>query len=382
MSMHCLADELLLLIFHFLPVKDFRNISICCRRFRSLSRDEPFLRRHPAYRLFDLRNLTWSNREPAFLAQIAPGHFASVGIDDRLFLFGSGSVYALDLETGEGSLVARDPLLRSYGQTATLMSPATDNDGDIRHQRHRVLILGHTCELLLIGDSCPGCTARVLAFNLRLPMFAARYWHSACFDSATDTTFVFGGRGDGTWMEAHYYGDLLSIRITGTSQVVSTIENCTGHAPPPICGHSAVVVGRTMIVWGGANFHDKVIFSYSSELYVLDLDTLEWTKPKQRGPKPVARAFHTAVVGPNDMMFLWGGCKDGFLGAKDCDPDLYMLNPRTWTWRKLRPTGHLPSRRSEHTCAMVGSRLVVFGGRVHDQYSTQLHTLETAAREI
>jgi hypothetical protein len=65
----------------------------------------------------------------------------------------------------------------------------------------------------------------------------------------------------------------------------------TFEAPSKRCGHSAVVVNKSMIIFGGRHLTRSL-----ANLYFLDFDTLLWGKLEPLGQIPPARDSHSCVV--------------------------------------------------------------------------------------
>jgi len=154
--------------------------------------------------------------------------------------------------------------------------------------------------------------------------------------------FVFGG-GFGT----KYFSDLF---VLDTNTMLWTKPECKGKVPDPRKSHSAVAFGKKMFVFGGGNGSNAV-----NETYVLDTEKMEWDLLKTSGQVPNPRGYHSANVF-GDKMLVYGGC-DGEI----CYNDLYVFDPAIgiWTEKKLMNKG-VPS--FGHSSAVVGNMLFIFGG--------------------
>lgn len=81
--------------------------------------------------------------------------------------------------------------------------------------------------------------------------------------------------------------------------------------------HSCDKCGNYLYIFGGWNGKQAL-----NDLYLLDIEKLEWSDPETEGPRPACRNNHTtAVVG--DQIFFHGG-HDG----NDWLDDLYILNTK------------------------------------------------------
>jgi hypothetical protein len=121
---------------------------------------------------------------------------------------------------------------------------------------------------------------------------SSRYSHSASYDAASSKTAVFGGY-DGT----SYLGD-GAVLLNG-------VWSPLGSGPEPRVGHSAVVVGSRLIVFGGDQGAGAILGSGWS----VDLSGTTYTWSALPAA-PAARTHHTAVVAGTSMI-IWGGDTPG-----------------------------------------------------------------------
>jgi hypothetical protein len=120
----------------------------------------------------------------------------------------------------------------------------------------------------------------------------------------------------------------------------------TGGSPPPRHSHTACVFQKTrVLVYGGAwcvppppcNLtragEDHTIVSAagwvrrsetgpSNEVWVLDTETLQWSRPTVKGQSPAAREMHAAVHVEGVGLVIHGGRADGGAVASD----VHVLN--------------------------------------------------------
>ncbi|XP_047964759.1 protein GLUTELIN PRECURSOR ACCUMULATION 3-like [Salvia hispanica] len=154
----------------------------------------------------------------------------------------------------------------------------------------------------------------------------------------------------------------------------------TGPLPQPRSGHTAVNIGKSMIVFFGGLVDKKFL----NDVTVYDIDNNMWFQPEfmgsgsdgNTGPSP--RAFHVAVS-IDCHMFIFGGRS----GANRLG-DFWVLDTDIWQWSQLTTFGDLPSprdfaavsvqwkrlhiineppaARAYHSMNCVGSRYLLFGG--------------------
>lgn len=119
-------------------------------------------------------------------------------------------------------------------------------------------------------------------------------------------------------------------------------------------GHSAVVLGSVMLVYGG--FVD--IKGSSQEFWSLDFDTMAWSllsdcQQGSLGPGP--RHTHSAAA-HQDCMYLFGGLK----GLRE-QRDFWKWNCSSHKWSSLR-TKSGPSRLIGHSAVAYKDSMLLFGG--------------------
>ncbi|KAG2189803.1 hypothetical protein INT46_008535 [Mucor plumbeus] len=150
--------------------------------------------------------------------------------------------------------------------------------------------------------------------------------------------------------------------------------------PPPCRAHSCTVVERDL--GSGRRSHQLYIFGggngpdYFQDIYVLDVETLIWSKPNiQADTRPSKRRAHTTCLWEDKIIVIGGGD-----GARALD-DVHMLdvsNPHAQVlgWEKLQTSGSPPPARGYHTSNLVKDKLVVFGGSDGHDCFEDVHVLD------
>ncbi|KAK7081046.1 hypothetical protein SK128_002034 [Halocaridina rubra] len=116
-------------------------------------------------------------------------------------------------------------------------------------------------------------------------------------------------------------------------------------------GHSAVVAGEHMIIYGG--YQD--LRGSSAEMWSFHLENETWNQLSSRGEQPAARHAHSAVLHDNQM-WVYGGMTD--LQERN-DFWRYDTVGRTWTQIRSRPS---PGYLHSHVSAKLHSAMIIFGG--------------------
>eukprot|EP01018_Ginkgo_biloba_P016875 Gb_29835 [translate_table: standard] len=151
-----------------------------------------------------------------------------------------------------------------------------------------------------------------------------------------------------------------------------------GTTPQPRSGHSAVRVGKFMVVVFGGLVDKKFL----NDVVVFDTENKLWFEPDctgngidgQIGPCP--RAFHVAVA-IDCHMFIFGGRS----GRKRLG-DFWMLDTDIWQWTELSGYGDLPPPRDFAAGAAVGNqKLVMHGGWDGTKWLSDVYVLDTMSLE-
>lgn len=151
-----------------------------------------------------------------------------------------------------------------------------------------------------------------------------------------------------------------------------TIE---GVAPSPRGGHSATLVGASLIIFGGHYYAGKNDgFVYLNDTIVLDVNDNRWYRPKLNGIPPPARYGHSAVLaGSRIVIFAGRGPNSQHFR------DLHALDPLTMTWYQGPEGGNAPLGRLNHSASLIGTKMFVFGGWNKDSFFNDLFVLDLAA---
>ncbi|KAH7678735.1 FERM/acyl-CoA-binding protein [Dioscorea alata] len=135
----------------------------------------------------------------------------------------------------------------------------------------------------------------------------------------------------------------------------------SGNRPKPRYEHGAALIQDKMYIFGG-NHNGR----YLSDLQVLDLKTLTWSKVEAKTivgssestSLPVAPcAGHSLISWGNKILSIAGHTKDPSetITAKEFDP-------QACTWSILKTYGKPPISRGGQSVTLVGTTLVIFGG--------------------
>ncbi|RCH99934.1 hypothetical protein CU097_015129 [Rhizopus azygosporus] len=185
-----------------------------------------------------------------------------------------------------------------------------------------------------------------------------------------DRLFVFGGCDTSSCFNTLYILDMGRYKAMLLDMII--------YGPPPCRAHSCTVVEKDLgygkkshqlYFFGGGNGPD-----YFQDVYVLDAETLTWSKPDiDPQSRPSKRRAHTSCLWENKLVIIGGGD-----GARALD-DVYMLDiskQGQLRWEKLETTGRCPPARGYHTSNLVKDKLVVFGGSDGHDCFEDIHVLD------
>jgi hypothetical protein len=123
-------------------------------------------------------------------------------------------------------------------------------------------------------------------------------------------------------------------------------------APHEVYGHSAVIDGHKMYVFGGCDKAGK----FNNDLLVYNFEKLKWKVVAVEGTSPKGRHFHACVL-HNNSLYVFGGKSNGYTNDMHC----FDLKTKTWTQQEYH-SGKPPSKRYGHSAVVYSGCMYVFGG--------------------
>lgn len=136
-----------------------------------------------------------------------------------------------------------------------------------------------------------------------------------------------------------------------------THPELTGDIPPPCRAHTATLVDRKLIVFGGGEGP-----AYYNDVYILDTATRRWIHPlyPEGSALPPPRRAHTSVLYKNKLWIFGGGNGSTALN------DVWTLDVggpvERMRWEQIETIGTAPTARGYHTANLIGNVMVVVGG--------------------
>ncbi|KAK0569231.1 hypothetical protein OC861_001157 [Tilletia horrida] len=179
-------------------------------------------------------------------------------------------------------------------------------------------------------------------------------------------------------------GSASAVANAASNGISAELVQTTGEIPPPRVGHATVLVSNVLILWGG-DTKVRADDVHDAGLYLLNLNTREWTRvkagteltasasssttaslanpvsPGGTPAGPCGRYGHTVSIIASKL-YVFGGLVDGaFLNDFWCF-DLNSLKS-TPTWELVRPANDVvPPRRTSHVSVTYKDCIYIFGG--------------------
>jgi Rab9 effector protein with kelch motifs len=135
-----------------------------------------------------------------------------------------------------------------------------------------------------------------------------------------------------------------------------THPDTQGDVPPPCRAHTATLVDRKIVIFGGGEGP-----TYYNSVYILDVPLRKWSQPTFLSEEfPPPRRAHTAVYYKGKIWVFGGGN-----GMKALN-DLWTLDVSgpmdKLRWEQVQTSSRRPSPRGYHTANLIGSVMIVVGG--------------------
>ncbi|EMS61872.1 Acyl-CoA-binding domain-containing protein 4 [Triticum urartu] len=188
-----------------------------------------------------------------------------------------------------------------------------------------------------------------------------RYEHGATV--LQDKMYIFGGNHNGRYLSDLQVLDLKSLTWskidaklqagTSDSAITAQVSPCAGHSLVSRGGQSVTLVGTTLVVFGGEDAKRCLL----NDLHILDLETMTWDDVDAIGTPPAPRSDHVAACHADRYLLIFGGGSHA-----TCFNDLHVLDLQTMEWSRPKQQGPIPSPRAGHAGATVGENWYIVGG--------------------
>ncbi|CAI9591234.1 unnamed protein product [Staurois parvus] len=184
--------------------------------------------------------------------------------------------------------------------------------------------------------------------------------------------YIFGGYDDKGYSNQLYYMDLHSGSGVFTWKHV---KNFQGKPPTPRDKLSCWTYKDWLIYFGGygcrrhselgdcfdvhdASWEEQMFWGWNNDIHVFDTEKQAWIQPEVKSTPPQPRAAHSCAILGNKGYVFGGRVLQTRMN------DLHFLNLDTWVWSGgIQITGVKPRGRSWHTLTPIGEEhLFLFGG--------------------
>uniref|UniRef100_A0A0D9Y013 Acyl-CoA-binding domain-containing protein n=1 Tax=Leersia perrieri TaxID=77586 RepID=A0A0D9Y013_9ORYZ len=126
-----------------------------------------------------------------------------------------------------------------------------------------------------------------------------------------------------------------------------------GRSPSSRGGQSVTLIGDTLVVFGGEGNGRSLL----NDLHILDLETMTWDEFETTGTPPSPRSEHAAACYADRSLLIFGGGSHS-----TCFNDLYLLDMQTMEWSRPKHQGITPEPRAGHAGVTVGENWFITGG--------------------
>ncbi|KAL3520858.1 hypothetical protein ACH5RR_019007 [Cinchona calisaya] len=168
---------------------------------------------------------------------------------------------------------------------------------------------------------------------------------------------MYGGWDGKKWLSDVYVLDTISLEWMELS--------VSGALPPPRCGHTATMVEKRLLVYGGRGGGGPIM----GDLWALkglieeENESLGWTQLKLPGQAPSPCCGHTVTSGGHYLLLFGGHETGGWLSRYDIyHNDCVVLDRVSVQWRRLPTSNERPAARAYHSMTSIASRYLLFGG--------------------
>ncbi|XP_071953412.1 uncharacterized protein [Antedon mediterranea] len=152
-----------------------------------------------------------------------------------------------------------------------------------------------------------------------------------------------------------------NIYLFQPSSSTWTLLHTHGEIPTPRCDHRCSAVDSRIYLFGGCHGYQLFL----NDLYVLDTDSLVWTKPEVKGEVPCKRGSHSFTAHSDKDLYVFGGL--GVVGTSDVIlNDLYKLSIDTLKWKQPFFISEPPTNRFNHSAIIYKNHLYVIYGTNED----------------
>ncbi|GAA0155699.1 hypothetical protein LIER_13371 [Lithospermum erythrorhizon] len=147
--------------------------------------------------------------------------------------------------------------------------------------------------------------------------------------------------------------DNVAVRFIDLNSHQCGVLETFGDIPVARSGQSVTLLGSKLIMFGGEDRRRKLL----NDVHVLDLETMAWSIVETTQAPPEPRFDQTAAVHAERYLLIFGGCShSGFFN------DLSILDLQTMEWSRPQIQGDVVKPRAGHAGATIDENWYMVGG--------------------
>uniref|UniRef100_A0A7N0U6P7 ACB domain-containing protein n=1 Tax=Kalanchoe fedtschenkoi TaxID=63787 RepID=A0A7N0U6P7_KALFE len=145
----------------------------------------------------------------------------------------------------------------------------------------------------------------------------------------------------------------IQVKVFDLQTLTWSTLKTYGKAPVSRGGQSVTLVGATLVIFGGEDAKRTLL----NDLHILDLETLTWDDMEATGVPPSPRSGHAAAVHAERYLLIFGGGSHA-----TCFNDLHVLDIQSMEWSRPKQQGEVPTPRAGHAGVTIGENWFIAGG--------------------
>ncbi|CAM8925374.1 unnamed protein product [Rhodiola kirilowii] len=145
----------------------------------------------------------------------------------------------------------------------------------------------------------------------------------------------------------------IQVKVFDLQTLTWSTLKTYGKAPVSRGGQSVTLVGTTLVIFGGEDAKRTLL----NDLHILDLETMTWDDMEAIGVPPSPRSGHAAAVHAERYLLIFGGGSHA-----TCFNDLHVLDLQSMEWSRPKQQGEIPTPRAGHAGVTIGENWFIAGG--------------------
>ncbi|KAK9124098.1 hypothetical protein Sjap_013700 [Stephania japonica] len=145
----------------------------------------------------------------------------------------------------------------------------------------------------------------------------------------------------------------VTVRVVDLESYCCSIIKTLGPAPIARGGQSVTLVGSGLLMFGGESRSRKLL----NDVHFFDLETMRWNEIGTLQTPPEPRFDHTATVHAERYLIIFGGS-----AHSTCFSDIHILDLDTMEWSRPHVQGAVVTPRAGHASSAIGENWYIVGG--------------------